>query len=34
MVAVWNSTADAMVKSDPNRYEYVNTPGFWRGIDY
>ena len=31
---VWNSTADAMVKSDPNRYEYVNTPGFWRGIDY
>jgi hypothetical protein len=31
---VWNQTADAMVKSDPNRYEYVNTPNFWKGIDY
>jgi hypothetical protein len=31
---VWNQTADAMVKSDPQRYEYVNTPNFWKGIDY
>jgi hypothetical protein len=30
----WNQTADAMVKSDPNRYEYVNTPNFWKGVDY
>jgi len=30
----WNSVADAMVKSDPNRYEYVNTPNFWKGVDY
>jgi len=30
----WNSTADALVKSDPNRFEIVNTPGYWRGVDY
>ena len=31
---LWNSTADALVRSDPNRYEYVNTPNYWRGADY
>jgi len=31
---VWNQTADALVKSDPQRYEYVNTPNFWKGVDY
>ncbi|MGA6980375.1 MAG: hypothetical protein WBZ11_02350 [Candidatus Sulfotelmatobacter sp.] len=31
---VWNQTADALVKSDPNRFEYVNTPNYWKGIDY
>lgn len=31
---VWNSTADALVKSNPNRYEYVNTPNYWKGTDY
>jgi hypothetical protein len=31
---VWNQTADVMVKNDPQRYEYVNTPNFWKGIDY
>jgi len=31
---VWNSTADVLVKSDPNRYEIVDTPNFWKGIDY
>jgi len=30
----WNSTAEALVKSDPNRFEYVDTPGYWKGIDY
>ena len=30
----WNDTAAALVKSDPNRYQYVDTPGYWRGIDY
>jgi hypothetical protein len=31
---VWNSTADALVRSNPNRYEYVTTPNYWRGTDY
>jgi hypothetical protein len=31
---VWNSTADALVKANPNRYEIVNTPNFWQGVDY
>lgn len=31
---VWNQTADAMVRDNPQRYEYVNTPNFWKGIDY
>ena len=30
----WNEDADALVKSNPNRYEYVNAPGYWKGIDY
>lgn len=30
----WNQTADAMVKSNPQRYEYVDTPNFWKGVDY
>ena len=31
---VWNQTADALVRSDPQRYEYVDTPNYWKGIDY
>ncbi|MGO8816901.1 MAG: hypothetical protein ACLQVG_19855 [Terriglobia bacterium] len=31
---VWNSTASALVKADPNRYEIVDSPNFWRGWDY
>jgi hypothetical protein len=31
---VWNSTADALVRADPDRYEIVNTPNFWKGVDY
>jgi hypothetical protein len=31
---LWNQEADALVKSDPNRYEYVNAPNYWKGIDY
>jgi hypothetical protein len=31
---VWNSTADQLVKSNPNRFEYVDTPKFWKGVDY
>jgi hypothetical protein len=31
---LWNSTADALVKADPNRWEIVNEPNYWRGTDY
>lgn len=31
---VWNSTANALVKADPNRFEIVDTPNYWKGIDY
>jgi len=30
----WTSTANALVKADPDRYEIVNTPNFWKGVDY
>jgi hypothetical protein len=30
----WNSTANAMVKANPDRYELVDTPDYWKGIDY
>jgi len=30
----WNQTADAMVRNNPDRYEYVTTPNFWKGVDY
>lgn len=31
---VWNRTADALVRHNPQRYEYVNTGDFRKGIDY
>jgi hypothetical protein len=31
---VWNGTADALVKADPQRFEMVDTPNFWKGVDY
>jgi hypothetical protein len=31
---VWNSTADALVKANPNRYEIVDNPNFWKGNDF
>jgi hypothetical protein len=31
---LWNSEADALVKADPNRFEYVDVPNYWRGTDY
>lgn len=30
----WNADADALVRHDPQRFEYVNAPNFWKGIDY
>jgi hypothetical protein len=31
---VWNQYADPLVKNDPNRYQYIQTPDFLKGIDY
>ena len=31
---LWNSTADALVKADPNRFQYVDKPNFWEGTDF
>jgi hypothetical protein len=31
---VWNSTAEALVKLDPNRFEIVDTPKYWLGTDF
>jgi hypothetical protein len=31
---VWNSTADALIKADPDRFETVDTPNYWKGVDY
>jgi hypothetical protein len=31
---IWNNTAYAMVKANPDRYELVDTPNYWKGIDY
>ncbi len=31
---VWNQYADSLVKNDPNRYQYVQSPDFLKGIDY
>ena len=30
----WNSVADSMVKNNPQRYGYVDGPGYWKGVDY
>jgi hypothetical protein len=31
---MWNNAANALVQSNPNRYEVVNTPDYWKGVDY
>jgi hypothetical protein len=31
---LWNSTADALVKADPDRYSYVDKPNYWEGTDF
>ena len=30
----WDGAAEALVKLDPNRFEYVDTPDYWKGVDY
>ena len=31
---LWNSTADALVKADPDRFSYVTTPNYIKGTDF
>jgi len=31
---LWNTTADALVKADPDRFEYVDKPNYWEGTDF
>jgi len=31
---VWNTTADRLMREFPGRFELVDTPNFWKGIDY
>jgi len=31
---LWNSTADALVQADPDRFSYVTTPNFIKGTDF
>jgi hypothetical protein len=31
---VWNTTADRLMKEFPGRFELVDAPNFWKGIDY
>jgi hypothetical protein len=31
---VWNTTAEALVKLNPNRFEIVETPNYWLGTDF
>jgi len=30
----WNEDAEALVKSNPDKFEYVSAPDYWKGIDY
>lgn len=30
----WNNEAYALTQGNPDRYEIVDTPGYWKGIDY
>jgi hypothetical protein len=30
----WNEDADLLVKNNPDRFEYVSAPNYWKGIDY
>jgi len=31
---LWADDAAALVQSNPDRYEYVSAPNYWKGIDY
>ena len=31
---LWADDAAALVESNPDRFEYVSAPNYWKGIDY
>ena len=31
---MWNEDAAALVNQDPQHFEYVTAPNFWKGVDY
>lgn len=31
---LWNADADELVRRDPERFEYVTAPNFWKYVDY
>jgi hypothetical protein len=31
---LWADDAAALVQSNPNQFEYVSAPNYWKGIDY
>lgn len=31
---LWNEQADELVQKNPDRFEYVSAPDYWKGIDY
>jgi hypothetical protein len=31
---MWNREANALVQSNPNKYQIVDTPNYWQGVDY
>ncbi len=31
---LWNEDAAALVQNNPDKYEYVSAPNYWKGIDY
>ena len=31
---LWNQDADLLVKKFPDRFEYVDRPDYWKGVDY
>jgi len=30
----WNSEANALVQSNPGKYQIVDSPNYWQGVDY
>jgi hypothetical protein len=31
---LWNDDAAALVEGNPDKYEYVSAPNYWKGVDY